>query len=125
MRYLPVRSLRVDVLEGPDAGRSFVASAETLTVGTANNNDVVLTDPTVSRYHVELARHATGVAVVDHASTNGTFVGAVRVERAVAPAGTIISVGRTSLRVSEGADVAIDLHGDERLAGLRGKTLVM
>jgi len=80
---LPVRTLRVEVLEGPDAGAWRVAAAETLTIGTAEGNDLVLTDPTVSRFHLELAARGDGIQVVDHGSTNGTLAVGVRVERPV------------------------------------------
>ncbi|NIR40420.1 MAG: transcriptional regulator, partial [Actinobacteria bacterium] len=43
--HLPVRTLRVEVIEGPDAGKSAVAESETFVVGTAEDNDLVLSDP--------------------------------------------------------------------------------
>jgi DNA-binding NtrC family response regulator len=123
---LPVRSIREDVTEGPDAGRSFTSDRESLTIGTADGNDLTLADPTVSRYHADVSRHASGgVAIVDHGSTNGTFVGAVRIERVVVPAGTYVRLGGTTLRISDGDDVALELHTGERLAGLLGRTPVM
>src|SRR5437588_116724 len=53
---LPIGTLKVEALEGPDVGRAAVAESDTLTVGTAAGNDLTLTDPTVSRFHLELAR---------------------------------------------------------------------
>ena len=52
-----------------------------------------LTDPAVSRFHAELRAAQGGIAVVDHSSTNGTFAGAVRIERALVPPGTQLRVG--------------------------------
>ena len=46
----------VVLVDGPDAGKKLLAESETLTVGTADGNDLVLEDPTVSRYHLELTR---------------------------------------------------------------------
>src|SRR6185436_3744237 len=77
---LPVRTLRVDVIEGPDAGAAHASAGEALTIGTARGNDLVLTDDTVSRYHVELSRGRGGVRVVDCGSTNGTYAGGVGLE---------------------------------------------
>src|SRR5689334_22145459 len=88
---LPLQSIRVDVVEGPSAGGTFEAERESLTIGSADGNDLVIADPTLSRYHVEITRHASGgVLVVDHGSTNGTFAGSIRIERAVVPAGTYL-----------------------------------
>ena len=53
---LPVKALRVEVLEGPDRGQTKVTESETLSVGTAETNDLVLTDETVSRFHLDLLR---------------------------------------------------------------------
>ena len=122
---LPVRTLRVEVLEGPDAGAWRVAAAETLTIGTAEGNDLVLTDPTVSRFHLELAARGDGIQVVDHGSTNGTLAAGVRVERGVVAAGTILQLGHTRLRAGEGAPVTVELLAEDALAGLRGRTPVM
>jgi DNA-binding NtrC family response regulator len=118
---MPVRTLRIDVTEGPDAGVSHTSQGDRVSLGTAASNEVVLTDPTVSRFHAELVRAPGGVRLVDHGSTNGTFVGVARVERAVVPAGTSLRVGATVLRVSDGEDVLVPLHGDE-LGGLRGRS---
>jgi hypothetical protein len=51
-----------------------------LTVGHADNNDIVIDDPSVSRFHAHFQRDAgTGVwKVVDAGSKNGTWVGDAR-----------------------------------------------
>src|SRR5262245_26327016 len=85
---VPARSLVVEVIEGADAG--VRVSGVDVTIGTAEGSTLRLGDPTVSRYHAELRPASGGVAVVDHGSTNGTFVGAVRVDRGVVPLGTVI-----------------------------------
>jgi DNA-binding NtrC family response regulator len=122
---IPVRALRVEVLEGPNAGQSASAAEDRLTIGTATGNDLLLTDSTVSRYHLELVRGAQGTQVVDHASTNGTFVGGVRIERATIPAGTSLRLGRTVVRVVDGESVSVALHAQDRLGGLLGASAVM
>ncbi len=59
------RSFRLTVVSGPDAGLSRVIEAGTTMVGTHADNDVVLTDSTVSRYHLELQLRRDGLAVKD------------------------------------------------------------
>ena len=122
---LPIRTLRVDVLDGPDAGRSHLATEDSITIGTAIDNDLVLADDSVSRYHVELSRGRVGVRIVDCGSTNGTLVHDIHVATAEAPAGTVLSLGRTKLRVSDGDEVTLELRQDTSLGGVRGRSPVM
>ena len=62
-------------------------------VGTAPDNDLVLADDAVSRYHLELAVAPDGIAMRDLGSTNGTFAGNVRKRDAVVPRGSQLRVG--------------------------------
>ena len=91
-----VRRLRVRIIEGPDRDRVMEHYGERLGIGTSPANELTLTDPTVSHYHLEL-RCEDGVLVKDLGSRNGTFVGDVRLREAVVPIGTRIRIGRTVL----------------------------
>jgi DNA-binding NtrC family response regulator len=122
-RGIPVRALRAEVIEGPDTGRSV--AAETIAIGSAEGNDLRLTDRTVSRYHAELATDLQGVRVRDLDSTNGTFAYGVRVGVAHVPPRTILEVGQTQIRLTEDEPRELALHGAESLAGLRGRSAVM
>jgi class 3 adenylate cyclase len=64
--------LTVEVSRGADR---FVLGAgrERLTVGRADDNDLVVDDKNVSRHHAEIARRGDKFVLVDR-STNGTFV---------------------------------------------------
>ena len=99
--------------------------SDSLSVGSADGNDVVLRDPTVSRFHAELQRCPGGVRVVDNDSTNGTFAGAIRIERALVSAGTELRFGRTRVRIADGERVDIALLGKDHLGGLRGRSASM
>jgi DNA-binding NtrC family response regulator len=120
-RGLPIRALRVEVIAGPDTGLVHRAQDDRVAVGTATTNDLVLSDPRVSRYHLELSRGRRGVRVVDCGSTNGTHVAGVAIDACDAPAGTILELGDTRLRVDDGDEVMIALHDRDALAGLRGR----
>jgi DNA-binding NtrC family response regulator len=95
-----VTSLRVEVVDGPDRG-SHAVGGDTLSVGTARDNGLVVGDFTVSRYHLEVAARPGGIMVTDLGSTNGTYVGAVRIERAVVPPGTLVTLGGTTIRFDD------------------------
>jgi DNA-binding NtrC family response regulator len=120
----PVRGVHVVVESGPDAGAS-ASGTDGVSVGSATDNDLVLGDPAVSRYHLQIGRTDAGLSLVDLGSTNGTAVAALRVERAVAPPGTQVRVGNTTLRVSDGAEAASPLHQGSALGALRGRSVTM
>ncbi|MDB4958934.1 MAG: Formate hydrogenlyase transcriptional activator [Myxococcales bacterium] len=97
-----VHKLRVRVDAGPDAGQTCAPDdGAQLAIGTSPDNALVLTDTAVSRYHLELHRTPSGVQVIDLGSRNGTWVGGVRIERAIVPAGTQLRVGDTTLTLDD------------------------
>ena len=68
-----------------------------MTVGAGPENDLVLTDDTVSRHHLEIHPIADGARVVDLGSTNGTFVGGARVTEVTLSPGSRLKAGSTEL----------------------------
>ncbi|MFZ5470798.1 MAG: sigma 54-interacting transcriptional regulator [Myxococcota bacterium] len=122
---LPVRTLSVEVVAGPDQGRSFTSKTDRLTVGSASDNDVELSDPTVSRYHLELCCRGDRVMVRDLGSTNGTAMGQVRLERASVTPGTVVQLGHTSLKIGEGGTASLELIEGDSLGELKGRTPAM
>ena len=120
---LSVETLSAEVSEGDERGTS--AEGETVSVGTAPGNDLVLKDETVSRYHLELAARSEGIRVTDPGSTNGVYLGDARIESAVIPPGSILRLGRTLLRVSSAAAGEVPLHAEERLGPLLGRSQAM
>ncbi len=115
---MPVRALAAEIVAGPDLGKHHEGTDE-LTIGTADGNDLVLSDRTVSGFHVRASRGEGGIVLEDRRSTNGTFVGDVRVERAIVPAGTRISIGESVALLKDAGDVEVELLEAEQLAGLR------
>src|SRR5689334_11747514 len=95
-----VTTLRAEVVDGPDKGATAVGG-EVLSVGTARDNALVVGDFTVSRYHLEVAARPNGILVTDLGSTNGTYAGAVRIERAIVPPGTLVTLGGTTVRFDD------------------------
>jgi transcriptional regulator with GAF, ATPase, and Fis domain len=97
-----VHKLRVTVNAGIDAGAACAPDdGARLAIGTSEDNALVLTDAAVSRYHLELLRTPAGVEVIDLGSRNGTWVGGVRIARAIVPAGTQLRLGDTTLTVED------------------------
>ncbi|MFT5356190.1 MAG: DNA-binding NtrC family response regulator [Polyangiales bacterium] len=122
---LPVRTLVAEVVEGPDKGLRAVASSDSLTIGTAEGNDLLLSDRTVSRYHLELGRGAGGIVLRDLDSTNGTLHAGARIRDGLVPLGSALQLGDTRIVVSDGERVTVELHDEEEYAGIVGRTPIM
>ncbi len=120
---LPIRTLSVHVVDGPDRGARV--EGDVVSVGTAEGNTLRLKDPTVSRFHVELGATGATLRVRDLGSTNGTRIGAIRVERAEVPPGTTIELGDTKLHVASAGGASVEMLGAPRLGPFVGKTPVM
>ncbi len=71
-----------------------------LKIGRAADNQVVIADLSVSRYHAELRRNPRGgFTIVDLGSHNGTFVNGQRVESAPVTERDIIGIGPATYRL--------------------------
>ncbi len=76
------RTIRVDVLDGPDRGRVIDLPGPDARIGSGTRADLFLKDPTVSRLHLTLRVEGDALRVVDEGSTNGTILDGVRVREA-------------------------------------------
>ena len=84
------------VLTGAERGQR-VRLVDRLRIGKAPENDLVLSDDTVSRQHCELERRTQGIVLRDLGSTNHTRIGRTAVREAVVESGATISVGGVDL----------------------------
>ncbi len=94
------RSFRLRVVAGPDAGRDHLLDEGTTMVGTHADNDVVLTDNTVSRYHLEVRVRSDGILVKDLDTTNGTRHGGTKL-------GQVVLTGPARLRLGKHTEVEV------------------
>jgi hypothetical protein len=78
-------------------GRRNRLSGETVVVGRSRDCDVVVSDPNVSRRHIELRRGDRGWTAVDLGSTNGMKVNGHRIGHAELNPGDRITIGITDL----------------------------
>jgi Protein of unknown function (DUF3662)/Inner membrane component of T3SS, cytoplasmic domain len=78
-------------------GRRNVLSGDRVMVGRSRECEVVVSDPNVSRRHIELRRGERGWAAVDLGSTNGMKVNGRRLGHAELEPGDRITIGITDL----------------------------
>lgn len=84
------------IIDGPNKGQKYDLGRKKITkIGKKSDNDIVLTDQTVSRQHLEIHATADSYLLKDHKSTNGTFINSIRVKEAFLSPGDIITVGNT------------------------------
>jgi pSer/pThr/pTyr-binding forkhead associated (FHA) protein len=73
-----------------------------VTVGRADDNDLVIVDPEVSRHHARLEPDGQGWRAIDLRSTNGTWVNGVRLDAATIVVGDEVAFGATRYTVVPG-----------------------
>ncbi|MCP4714490.1 MAG: FHA domain-containing protein [Deltaproteobacteria bacterium] len=95
---LLVRRGKLVVLSGPDQGKTVVVGQEGLSMGSAEDNGLVLSDPTTSRHHVVIEESSGGYLVRDLGSTNGTLLNGIRIREAYLSYGACLEIGNTQLQ---------------------------
>jgi pSer/pThr/pTyr-binding forkhead associated (FHA) protein len=95
-----------------------VQLGDRLTIGREHDNDVVLDEPGVSRYHAVVERRDALCTVRDLNSSNGTWVGTARISRTVLNDGESFRVGSASFVLKLGSAAPLfearDAHGARR-----------
>jgi DNA-binding NtrC family response regulator len=93
-------------------------------VGSSGKCPITIADKAVSSHHVTFDVESERVIVRDAGSKNGTYVGALRVREASADAGTVVTIGRSTITLR--ASCALDAQPKvEPLPGLLGSSMAM
>ncbi|MBN2002137.1 MAG: FHA domain-containing protein [Anaerolineae bacterium] len=66
------------VVEGPNAGETYVLQHALCTIGRTPENAIVIDSPRISRHHAQLKPTSNSLAIEDLNSTNGTWVNGKR-----------------------------------------------
>ncbi len=125
-RQLHLRSVRLRVMDGKDAGLTFEFESDVVRIGSAEGSDLRLTDDTVSRKHAEIVRDRHGYLLRDLGSTNGSFVGSVRVREVYLGEARNFRVGKTEIQFTP-ADEVVDIVPAEQthFEGMVGVSISM
>jgi transcriptional regulator with GAF, ATPase, and Fis domain len=116
----------LEVIEGPDRGARVLVeplSPSRVLIGKSEACALRLSDPSASRRHAALSVEGAELHLADLRSTNGTFVGGLRVAEAFLRGGEVISIGGSRIavaRASDVNDVKEDMSGPDRFGPLLG-----
>ncbi|HET9621695.1 MAG TPA: sigma 54-interacting transcriptional regulator [Kofleriaceae bacterium] len=95
------RRYRLRIVAGPDQGKEHALEDGTTMIGTHADNDLVISDATVSRYHLEIRVRRDGIEVRDLDTTNGTKHGGARI-------GQVVVVGAARLRLGKHTEIDVE-----------------
>lgn len=123
---LELRSYTLSVEAGVNKGVSKRFKGRRVTFGTSPDNDFVLDDPAVSRFHGCIEVSERGYALHDLESKNGTLVNGVRIERAFLDDRMSIQVGDSVLAFATSDEpVAVHFSGNDRFGNMIGSSRAM
>jgi DNA-binding NtrC family response regulator len=125
-KQLHLRRIGLVVVDGPDAGAEAEFDHDVIRIGAQEGNHFQLTDPTVSRRHAEITRTPDGLVLRDLGSTNGTFVGEVRIREVFLGETRTFRVGKTEMEFQL-LDEVIDIVPAEetRFEGMVGQSVAI
>ncbi|HEY2748514.1 MAG TPA: FHA domain-containing protein, partial [Polyangia bacterium] len=98
-----IQTCSVEILSGPDVGKNAKMDKPIYRIGSHESNDLVLADDSVSKHHLEIAIAPDGYRVTDLSSSNGTFMGGVKIGEVTVVEPVTLTIGTTTLRVSPAA----------------------
>jgi DNA-binding NtrC family response regulator len=125
-RAIVYQRCRITVTTGPEAGKILETEKDVIRIGSVPDNDIVIKDPAVSRNHLEVHKRNGEYVIVDNNSTNGTFVGALRVKEATIRHRGEIQIGDSSLLFEPiDTEIAVEPSGAERCDDLVGRAVSM
>jgi transcriptional regulator with GAF, ATPase, and Fis domain len=97
-----------------------------ITIGSMTDNDLVVSDDTVSRHHCKIVQEDTGYVLVDLGSTNGTFINRVRVREAFLKPGCTIGLGKAEVKfLASDEELEVVPSRKERLGAAIGRSRKM
>jgi DNA-binding NtrC family response regulator len=101
-------------------GATFRIDVDPLVVGRDAEAAIVIADPEVSALHCELRAASDGILVKDLGSTNGTFLGSVRVREGTVSSPCELTLGRTTIVLLPEAKHRVDVGFSDHFGPLVG-----
>lgn len=124
-RHERIAKVTLHLINGPHAGRVVAFTGDRIEGGRGPANDLVLRDTSVSQSHFELVLGQDAVCLRDLGSTNGTWLGTVRVGEVWIPEKTVFTVGQTDIELKSTRRMRVPVSKVDQLGALRGSSTVM
>jgi transcriptional regulator with GAF, ATPase, and Fis domain len=122
---LPRLFMSVEREMGRASSRTYVHDGEICRIGSAATNDLVLDDPTISRFHCSIQREGGSWRIVDTGSTNGTRVDGVRILSAELESHAVLALGDSLVRIRPDRGESSSLPVVNALGSLLGASATM
>jgi DNA-binding NtrC family response regulator len=101
-------------------GTTIPIDVDPIVVGRDEGVQISLKDPEVSSIHCELRAVDQGVLVKDLGSTNGTFIGPVRIREAIVTTLCELTVGASKITIEPASKKRVDVGFSDRFGPLVG-----
>jgi DNA-binding NtrC family response regulator len=121
-----MQTCTVEVLAGPGTGTVARIEKPSFSVGTHETNDLVLADDAVSKHHLEVSVVPDGYRIVDLSSSNGTFLGGIKITDITVIEPVQLQIGTTSLRITPAmGEKEVPASQRTRFGSVLGRSVVM
>ena len=84
---------KLHLIKGNPKGKQVEIPSGTLTVGRAEDSDLIIASTRVSRHHCEIVNDDGRLAIRDKGSGNGTFVNGAKIQEETLEAGDEVRIG--------------------------------
>ncbi len=121
-----VEKMEITVVDSDDLamkGKSFTFARDEVRIGANPELDITLDDRSVSREHLAIRATPHGRTLLDLGSTNGTFIGDLRIDRVTVTETVTVRVGKTVLRLQPlGEHEEHEMSSADRFGRMIGKS---
>lgn len=113
------------VCDGPQRGKELKVESRKIRGGRSRLNDLTVDDGSISGVHFELILGDEGVLLRDLGSTNGTWVGNVRIREVWIEPGTVFRAGRCGIELLAAESIEVPISAGTRFDAMVGHSPVM
>ncbi len=124
-----LEKIQVTIVDTPDEakrGQSFTFARDEVRFGASPEADIFVNDRSVSREHLAIRACDAGWTLSDLGSTNGTYIGEMRIDRVTVRDAVLLRTGKTMLRLEPlGEHVEQEMSSAHRFGRMLGQSPTM
>lgn len=119
-----LEKIQVTCVDSPDEskkGESFTFARDEVRIGAAPETDIYVNDRSVSREHLAIRATDAGWTLTDLGSTNGTYIGEMRIDRVTVHQAVVVRTGKSMFRLEPlGEHVEQEMSSANRFGRMLG-----